>query len=328
MIDLLRGRPGIGVSELASHLDRSQRTIYRWLSELTDDIGVPVHFNDGGYYLADGPDCPAPFTPEELLALRTALKSQVFADGSPLRSSAESAWLKIRDASPFERMRLARELSEGYSIHVTVPNGFVEPGLPRAIEAAVADHHRLRIVYRSQKSNRVKNYTIDPYALVFRRHSWYLLANSAEHGKVVQFKLLRIREVTDTGAEFEPPADFSAEDYFRDSWEAWAGGDPVEVRVKFSPKVSVMVAETRRHPSQRIHPQIDGGIIFEATVSGIEEIAIWILGFGKDAEVLEPAELRALIADHAECMAANYAAPRADAMTTRDLPTMSTTRNP
>lgn len=312
MIDLLRKRPGIGLSELASNLGRSERTIYRWLSELSDDIGVPVHFNGGGYYLADEPDSRVPFTPEELLALRTALKSQVFGDGSPLRGSAESAWLKVRDASPYERMRLARELSESYSVQVTAPKGFVEPGVPRVIENAIVNHHRLRIVYRSQKSNQVKQYTIDPYALVFRRHSWYLLANSAQHGKVVQFKLVRMREVAETGVEFEPPADFSIEDYFRHSWEAWAGGNPVDVRVRFSPRVAVMVAESRRHPSQRIHPQIDGGAVFEATVAGIEEIAIWILGFGKDAEALEPAELRNYIADHAFALAELYSRDEAE----------------
>jgi len=307
MIGLVRKRPGISVPELASNLGRSERTIYRWLSELSHDIGVPVRFGDGGYYLVDEPDSRAPFTPEELVALRAALQSTLFGDGSPLREKAESAWLKVRDGSPYEKLRLAHELSEGYSIQVTAPPGFVEPGLPRVVESAIADHQRLRIVYRSQKSNRVKEYTVDPYALVFRRHGWYLLAHCLEHGKVVQFKLVRMREVAQTGAKFDPPADFSIEDYFRHSWEAWAGAEPVDVRVRFSPNVAVMVAETRRHPSQRIHPQLDGGIIFEATVSGIEEVAIWIMGFGKDAEALDPPELRAYVADHARKMAQMYA---------------------
>jgi len=312
MIELLRSRPGIPISDLAASLDRSPRTIYRWLSELSDDIGVPVYVSNGGYYLAGEPDSPAPFTPEELLALRAALRSELFAEGSPLRQSAESAWLKVRDASPLERIRRATELSDSYSIRVTAPKGFLEPGVPRVIENAVTAHHRLRIVYRSQKSNEVKRYTVDPYALVFRRHSWYLLAHSAVHRKVVQFKLVRIKDVTDTGVEFEPPADFSVDDYFRHSWEVWAGEEPVDVCVRFSPHVSAMIAETRRHPSQRIRRLPDGGIIFEVTVSGIEEIALWILGFGKEAEVLKPAALRALICDHVRGMAKLYGLPEHD----------------
>lgn len=312
MIELLRTRPGIGVSELASSLDRSPRTIYRWLSELADEVGVAIYVSNGGYYIAGEAHSPGPLTPEELLALRTALRSQLFAEGSPLRQSAESAWLKIRDMSPFERVRRARELADSYSVHVTAPRGLLEPGVPRIIENAIAAHHRLCIVYRSQKSNQVKTYTVDPYALVFRRHSWYMLAHSSEHRKVVQFKLVRIREVTDTGVDFEPPADFSVEEYFRHSWEAWAGDEPIDVRVRFSPNVAAMVAETRRHPSQRVHPQPDGSIIFEVTVSGIEEIAIWILGFGKEAEALAPPELRAYVCDHVRGMVRLYGLREAD----------------
>jgi len=310
MISLLGSRPGISLPELTSNLGRSERTIYRWLSELSRDIGVRVHFEDGGYYLADTPDSSPTFTPEELLVLRAALRSQVFGGDSPLRDKAESAWQKIRDASPYERTRLAHELSGGYSVQTTAPSGSVESKVTRTIERAIAGRMRLNIIYRSQKSNRVKGYAIDPYAFAFRRHSWYLLAHSAEHGRVVQFKMVRVRDAVETGAKFELPDGFSAEDYFRDSWEAWAGGETVHVRVRFSPRVAAMVAETKRHPTQEIHPHIDGGIIFEATVSGIEEIAIWVMGFGKDAEALEPPELRAHITDHVIGMAETYALRR------------------
>lgn len=307
MIDLLRKRPGVSVPELAKSLDRSERTIYRWLSELSGEIGAPVYFKDGGYHLSDRCETERlRCTPEELVALRTALQSPIFGEGSPLRRQAESAWRKIRDATTFEELGASRAISEAYSVHPTVPHGHLVPGISRTIEEAITQHHRLRIVYRSQKSNRVKNYIIAPYALVFRRHSWYLLAHSEEHGEVAQFKLVRLREAVDTGEEFEPPTDFSAEEHFRLSWEAWAGGEPTPVRVRFSPKVAVMVAEAMRHPTQRIHPQIDGGIIFEATVAGIEEIAIWVMGFGKEAEALEPVELRELVRNHALGMVEMY----------------------
>lgn len=307
MIDLLRGRPGITVDELASSLGRSERTIYRWLSELSGDIGAPVHCREGGYYLSEQRSLGTlQLTAEELLALRTALKSLPQGDGSSLRGRAESAWLKIRDASPGRDVDMAWELSNGYDVSVTAPQSFVKPHIPQIIESAITHHQRLNIVYRSQNSNRVKQYTVDPYALVFRRHSWYLLAHSQEHGRVVQFKLARFRDAASAGVEFRPPVGFSVDEYFKLSWEAWAGGDPTDVRIRFSPKVAVMVAETRRHSTQRVHPQIDGGIIFEATVAGIEEIAIWIMGFGKDAEVLAPADLRDLVRDHALGMAGIY----------------------
>lgn len=307
MIDFLRTRPGMNIFELASNLGRSERTIYRWLSELSGDIGAPVLCIDGGYYLDEENRSNALcLTPEELLAIRSGLRSPIFGEGSPLKAQAESAWCKIRDASSAKNLQGAYDLSENYSVHLTVPKSLSQSDITQAIENAISRHHQLIINYRSQKSNQVKSYIIEPYAMVFRRHSWYLLAKSIEHSKVVQFKLLRLREATDTGVEFELPKDFSVDDYFHLSWEAWAGGKPVNVRVRFSPKVAAMVAEAKRHPTQQIHPQIDGGIIFEATVAGIEEIAIWVMGYGKDAEVLEPAEMRAYVREHVMGMAQIY----------------------
>jgi len=50
----------------------------------------------------------------------------------------------------------------------------------------------------------------------------------------------------------------------------------------------------------------DGGLEFEVNVDGISEIAWWILGYGREAVVLEPAELRKLLAQHARAMVKHY----------------------
>ena len=46
--------------------------------------------------------------------------------------------------------------------------------------------------------------------------------------------------------------------------------------------------------------------VFEVDVDGLGEISWWILGYGDQAEVLEPAKLREMIASHAEGMLAKY----------------------
>ena len=42
------------------------------------------------------------------------------------------------------------------------------------------------------------------------------------------------------------------------------------------------------------------------TVEGLREISWWILGYGDQAEVLEPRELRNMVADRVRGMAATY----------------------
>jgi len=307
MIDLLRNRPGITIVELAASLGRSERTIYRWMNELTLDLRAPIYCNDGGYYLlSDAVNSKSGLTPEELLVVRMSLKSSPFTDGSPMKKQADSAWQKIKGSSSSEKLWNAGNMAGNYSVHITMPSSNLEPKLVETIDNAVTLHHRLNVVYRSQKSNKIKNYTVDPYAIVFRRHSWYIIGFCHEHDKVIQFKLARFKSAVDTLVEFDPPADFSVEEYFESSWEAWASDELVKVKIRFSPEVAEMIAEAKRHPTQVITPEPGGSVIYEVTVAGIEEIAIWVMGFGKDAEVLEPESLRNYVLDHALGIIARY----------------------
>ena len=307
MIDLLRDRPGIGVDELAALLGRSQRTVFRWLREICADLRMAVRHRDGGYYLDDGAASRGVnLNPQELLAMRLSLKSAPFVQGSPIRKHSESAWQKIRDTASWEKLESARDMAASHDVRVVALAADVPAGVVDAVDRAVGSHHRLRIVYRSQKSNRVSEYTIHPYALAFRRHSWYLVGYCLEHKKVIQLKLVRFLDAVDTGIEFEPPADFSVERYFALSWEAWAGGEPTRVRVRFSPAVARMVSEAKRHPTQVTYPQPDGSVVFEVTVSGIEEIATWIMGYGRDAVVIEPEALRKHVLEHARATVEAY----------------------
>ena len=312
MIDLLRERPGIGLAELARAVRRSERTVYRWLSEISNCLHVSITCANGGYYLADR-TCQAAvaLNPQELMALRLSLNSGPFADGSPVKGYAESAWRKISEACVWEDAQAAESLARGRAVGVTAfPAGL--PGeLAETLNRAVDSHRRLRVVYRSQKSRKVGEYTIDPYALAFRRHSWYLVGYCREYQKMIQMKLVRFVSAVETGETFNPPADFSVEEFFASSWEAWAGDELVRVRVRFDPEVAEMISEVKRHPTQVTYPQPDGGIIFEVTVAGIEEIAAWIMGYGRHAVVLEPRRLRDYVFDHALAMAANHTPERA-----------------
>jgi proteasome accessory factor B len=76
--------------------------------------------------------------------------------------------------------------------------------------------------------------------------------------------------------------------------------------LRFGAQVAARVAETRWHPSQELEREADGTLLWTATVSGSREIRSWILGWGPDAEVLEPAGLRDEVAGLLAEAAARY----------------------
>jgi len=79
-----------------------------------------------------------------------------------------------------------------------------------------------------------------------------------------------------------------------------------QVVVRFSKLVAQNVAEVHWHKTQRVALRDDGSADFHVTVSGLNEISWWILGYGDQAEVIEPPELRQLIAERAKRMAEKY----------------------
>jgi CRISPR-associated endonuclease/helicase Cas3 len=79
---------------------------------------------------------------------------------------------------------------------------------------------------------------------------------------------------------------------FDRAWDIIADQEPVEVVVRFAPAVAARVQEARWHPSQRVAVEADGSLVWRATVAGTIEIRLWVLSWGDDAEVVQPASLR------------------------------------
>ena len=76
--------------------------------------------------------------------------------------------------------------------------------------------------------------------------------------------------------------------------------------VRFGRQVAQNVAEVTWHKTQQLQFNADGTLDFRVTVSGLNEISWWILGYGDQAEVLEPPELRKMIAERIKRMAKMY----------------------
>ena len=105
--------------------------------------------------------------------------------------------------------------------------------------------------------------------------------------KVRIFALDRIKMLHQTKDAFEIPDDFSLDEFTGPSFGGFQG-EPINIKIWFSPDVAGYIKEKVWHESQKIEQQNDGSIIFEAAVAGNEEIKFWIMSWGASALVLEP----------------------------------------
>lgn len=67
--------------------------------------------------------------------------------------------------------------------------------------------------------------------------------------------------------------------------------------------------EHRWHPSQKLVSQPDGSLIAHFELTATEEIKRWVLGFGKEAEVLAPPSLRQEMMEEVSQMIRSYTTP-------------------
>jgi len=123
------------------------------------------------------------------------------------------------------------------------------------------------------------------------------------------FAVERIRELEVQAGRFERPKDFDLEKYLDGVWGI-IRGDVVTVKVLFGRGVTRYIKDRLWHPTQKIR-DVDGGRAeMTLRVADTLEVRRWILGFGAEAEVLEPAALRDALRWDAEALARKLAPQR------------------
>ncbi len=298
-----------GADALADDLGVSRRTVFRDISVLKD-AGIPCSYDaqtesyaiDHAYYLT-----PLDLSLEEALALMLLTRKFVDDRIVPLSSAALSAGMKIEMALPSDIRTHCGALLDGVEVGGLQVSDVdaVTDALLRT-EEAVAARRKIDMRYESYYEKGEIRTVIHPYRVVFRSRGWYVIGHSEAHCEVRTFKLERIVDMTVRDDVFSLPRDFDLDDYFGNAWNMVRGDRRHHVEVHFTAKVAGNVEEVAWHKTQRTRRRSDGTLVFEVDVDGIEEISWWILGYGDQALVTEPDELRSLIASHAKTLTHYY----------------------
>lgn len=149
-------------------------------------------------------------------------------------------------------------------------------------------------------------YFIEPYAVGETAH---VIGWREPPGAVRTFKLERIQriEMIKPPRKYTIPADFDPHELLADAWGIWySEAEPVEVVLRFHPRVAHRVRETRWHRSEQVEEQPDGSLIWRARIAEPKEMLPWIRGWGADVEVLAPRELRETMMGEAKAIAEIY----------------------
>ena len=272
--------------ELAERFEVSRRTINRDIEDLCK-AGIPVRTvqgTGGGISIMDGYRMDRTIlTSRDMHMILAGLRSLDSVSGSSYYGQLME---KIQAGS-------SEFISGRDSILIDLSSWYRDSLAPKieTIQDAIGDRHMVRFRYYAPSGDSER--AVEPYYLVFRWSSWYLLGWCMDRKDYRLFKLNRMDRVTETDKEFvcrdAPMPDLSAEKIFPDE---------IKVKALFSPDMKWRLIED--FGSDCFTEADDGRLLFTADYTDMENLVTWLMTFGANAEVLEPAEARDIIRRNAE----------------------------
>jgi predicted DNA-binding transcriptional regulator YafY len=309
---LLQVHRRLTARKLAERLEVSERTIHRDMDALSG-AGIPVvaeRGQGGGWSLLE------PYRTNltglnltEVQALFLAQPPSLLADLG-LEKPAEAALIKLLATLPPLQRRDADFIRQ--RIHLDATSWHPSPedlsALP-ALQQALWQECKVRLVYRRSDGTEVER-LIDPLGLVAKGSVWYLVA--AVEGAVRTYRVSRVQAITPTEEAAERPAGFDLATYWQQSLANFVAGPPrYPVTVRIDPDILPFLKYASRLARiERIgQPEADSWLTVSLQFDVIEEACAYVLGFGPQMEVLEPAELRQMVIRKAEATVAFYTRP-------------------
>lgn len=269
-------------SELAERFEVSVRTIYRDIEALSG-AGIPVYTepgrNGGICLMSDfvlNRAVVSDAEKQEILAAAQSLSAMRLIGGentldklSALWGSPAESWLEV----DFSRWGDRTGDNEKFSL----------------LKTAVIDRRCVKITYAGS-SSAVAERTIEPLKLMYKGTSWYLKAYCQKRQDYRIFKLTRILELELLDAVFSPRFFPEQEDILQDKYR--------RIVLRFPKSLAYRVYD--EFSAEEVRREEDGGFTVSARMPEDDWLTGFLLSFGTQVEVIEPAYLKDILAEQAE----------------------------
>lgn len=296
LLQLLLSRGRWTRHDIAAEQECSERTVYRDLQVL-QLAGIPFELDASGFYRVrqDFRFPSFPLTEEEAIGqgvaagITSSAALKIGMGAGPLSRKVSSA-----RSDEVTQLMLDAEHLVGV-IDLKLAGHSKHRDLIRTVQWALVKKRLLIGTYRSPYEEHEVKLRLHPFRLCLVKQAWYLVAKPVDSDQPRTLRVGRFKVLTMTDTAAEVPRDFNLKEYFGNAWAVYRDDKPYAVEVRFSKDVSATVTEYTWHHTQKVKKCKDGSVLLSFTVDGLNEIVRWVLGWGSNAEVVRPDELRQLV---------------------------------
>ena len=215
---------------------------------------------------------------------------------SPVYEKAKEFLTK--EEAKLQSFRNTNTNSANYSriLFMGAPEADIKNEIWDKIYKAMGTNAVLQIEYTSEGKTKSETYKVQPYQLIFDNGIWELWAYCLrqKHEGMRLFNLSRISSVgiLELAGKFVLPKNYTFKNFVVGNFGCFNDENPQAYKIKFSKdSYAWLYSKNRIWGAKQTIEECDDGYILSFEASQFKPILRWILGWGKDAEPLEPADL-------------------------------------
>lgn len=168
------------------------------------------------------------------------------------------------------------------------------------LEEAAQSKTQVDILYRKEEEP-ARQLRLNPLGIVYYwvLDNWYLIAQDQQDQRIKTYLVNRILDVTRLSKSFSPIEGFDLKTWYQFAWGVYRDQNPVPVIIRFHSYYSTLNRVRTELAKRKTCTLIEegDGLLMKDQVEGLDELAVWLRGFGSGAEVLEPSVLREKVAE-------------------------------
>jgi len=278
ILSMLDRGKSVSTAELAEQFKIVQRTAQRDI-EIIRHCGYPIFDKTPGRWaFVEGFSLRKVALSEEQASLISFMSDIASSLGGRFEDSFQDLFKRL----------MAADMATPFYAKVSVGDcPLPNTGIVKNLETAIDGCFRVRIQYVSLAKGE-KEYVLEPLKLAFFDGFWYCIAQAREEGKVLKFRIDRMKKVEVLEETFEPSADIDK--MLKQSVNIWFDGVRGEkVLIKVGAEVARYFRQKTYFPLQKIVTENkDGSIVLETYPAHPEEITHTIMHWIPYLTVLEP----------------------------------------